>query len=1218
MTVAWLFLSILTECFFESGKAYAAWLDSAWSQRATVTVFNPGGSEVTDFQVYLSLDSTFDFDTANSDGSDVRFTTGDGTTLIPYWIESWNADSRMASIWMKVPAIPPSGTTIYLYYGNRSAAGASDGAQVFEFFDEFESGNTTLGYYNLGAEETVLVQDQGWEDSAPHTLSVAQNNSGGYTYWGYYGLQSGCGGIGLSFSDDLVHWTKYSGNPLFVNGRWPSVLKVGDIFYMLYTVDFCATSYIELAVSSDGVNFSDLKTIKAAEPGYANQNPDLFYNSDDGKYYIYWYRGDDRSFWEIRARSAATPEGLDDPSSETVVLRSSNVLAAPHMLFIDGTYFLSTESLDSVGQWITPIYSSSSPTSGFSLLPGNPVLTDGSACNFQHLVGTQLHNYYCKLTESTWTLNHRVADLIEGRLEFHEQGLDPSKWTASGGSWTIVTDVQRDGSLGGVLENIIGTDSWLEVLLSSYQGRDYVLEAHGKLLGGRVWGLGVQAADSNNLCSVNLYEDLDSVDNLYVYSWLNGQLPANTLAQAAVGGVGLDTWYKLSAKVHGDSIDIYKDNELMVQASSSRYATGAIALYGERNTVAQYDNVLVRKYATVEPFATLASGTTPSLVAVTLNPSSVVGGSTSEGTVTLSAPAPGGGATVTLWSSMSSIATVPPNVIVPGGQTNANFTVTTSPVASITALSISASWDEVTKSSVFSVLPGSSNLPPVAVNDAYSTSENTPLSVEASGVLDNDTDPEGDPLTAQLVTGPSYGTFTLNADGSFAYTPGTDYVGSDSFTYQASDGTLTSNTATVTITITSANAPPVATNDMYNTSANTPLSVPAPGVLDNDTDPEGSPLTAQLATGPSYGTLTLNTDGSFIYTPSVGYGGSDSFTYQADDGIAVSNIATVTINVGAPGHEVVEWKGNKAGAVSLTFDDGYESHYSIGVAALNEFGLKGTFFLITEATSVGWPYFVSWDSWRTAAVMGHEIGSHTKTHPNLTTLSMAGMRDEILGSKTEIDNQISSQDSLVFAYPYGILSNNVKTTTGSAYIAARGVRWGLNSAPFDFTNLYAVFPDTADAVGKSLESQIDLAETSGQWLVIGFHGLDGTGYGPVTEERFRQFIEYMTTKNVWVGTLSAVVKYIRERDSANLSVLFSVGEELVLDLTDGLDDAIYNEALTIRSEVPATCASALVEQGDTFTTVSSVLEGTTQVIYYNAVPDRGEITILCNPASSPQ
>ncbi len=191
------------------------------------------------------------------------------------------------------------------------------------------------------------------------------------------------------------------------------------------------------------------------------------------------------------------------------------------------------------------------------------------------------------------------------------------------------------------------------------------------------------------------------------------------------------------------------------------------------------------------------------------------------------------------------------------------------------------------------------NQAPVAAGDAYTTAEDTVLTVAAPGVLGNDSDPDGDPLTAVLVTGPSHGSLSLNANGSFSYTPAADFAGSDSFTYRASDGTLTSNVATVAITVTAVNDVPVAAGDAYTTAEDTVLTVPAPGVLGNDSDPDGDPLTAALVTGPSHGSLSLNANGSFSYTPAADFAGSDSFTYRASDGTLTSNVATVAITVTA-------------------------------------------------------------------------------------------------------------------------------------------------------------------------------------------------------------------------------------------------------------------------------------------------------------------------------
>ena len=189
---------------------------------------------------------------------------------------------------------------------------------------------------------------------------------------------------------------------------------------------------------------------------------------------------------------------------------------------------------------------------------------------------------------------------------------------------------------------------------------------------------------------------------------------------------------------------------------------------------------------------------------------------------------------------------------------------------------------------------------PTAVNDVASTLEDTLLTVATPGVLSNDQDVDGDPMTAQLVSGPSHGTLTLNADGSYTYLPAPNYYGSDSFTYRVTDGVLTSANATVNITVTAVNDPPVATNDSYTTPEDTALTVPVgTGLLVNDTDPDGDPLTVVVSpvTVPAHGTVTLNANGTFTYTPATNYNGPDSFTYRVSDGLLQSAPATVNINV---------------------------------------------------------------------------------------------------------------------------------------------------------------------------------------------------------------------------------------------------------------------------------------------------------------------------------
>src|SRR6185295_6489127 len=152
---------------------------------------------------------------------------------------------------------------------------------------------------------------------------------------------------------------------------------------------------------------------------------------------------------------------------------------------------------------------------------------------------------------------------------------------------------------------------------------------------------------------------------------------------------------------------------------------------------------------------------------------------------------------------------------------------------------------------------------PTAVADSFSANEDSAVT---GNVLTNDTDVDSSTLNAILVSGPAHGSLTLNADGSFTYTPNADYNGPDSFTYKASDGQADSNVATVSINVTPVNDAPVAVADSFSTNEDNAVTG---NVLANDTDVDGNALNAILVSGPAHGSLTLNADGSFTYTPSA-------------------------------------------------------------------------------------------------------------------------------------------------------------------------------------------------------------------------------------------------------------------------------------------------------------------------------------------------------------
>lgn len=433
------------------------------------------------------------------------------------------------------------------------------------------------------------------------------------------------------------------------------------------------------------------------------------------------------------------------------------------------------------------------------------------------------------------------------------------------------------------------------------------------------------------------------------------------------------------------------------------------------------------------------------------------------------------------------------------------------------------------------------NDPPVAVNDSYSVNEDTQLNVAAAGVLTNDTDVERNALTAIKVANPASGTVTLNANGSFTYTPNANFFGTDSFTYMANDGSADSNVATVTITVNSVNDPPVAVNDSYSVNEDMVLNVAAAaGVLANDTDIDGGTLSAIQITSPSHGTLTFNANGSFTYTTVTDYLGPDSFTYKANDGAADSNVATVNITVN-PFNGLADTPWPMFGAdlqhTGRSFYIGPQTptvQWTIpleGVPGSPVIGADGTIYLPTGSGSTGdgWLYAINsagTQSWRTPLV-----GPPASTAPAIAADGQIYVHTNGPGgsgtiASVEALHAISRDGTLNWRFDFnfgsaafrtGVQSSPAIAPDGTIYVASMDTRlWALNpngtvkwsvsptfssinSSPvvapdgtvyvLDQFGLYA-YVDEGDKAVQKWHTSIETSEADGSPSI----GTDGTVY----------------------------------------------------------------------------------------------------------------------------
>ena len=291
----------------------------------------------------------------------------------------------------------------------------------------------TVPYLKLTTPRRVLPDAQKWEGNQfPHTMSVLELKRDGFRYWGWYGLNEGRG-IGLARSNNLVTWTKYEQNPLWTNARWPSVLagadpKHTDLLYFAITREYdTPSSHIVLATSRDGIHLTEEKVLVAGVPDQRNQNPNLFRDPRTGRFYLTFYRGNDKDHFEIISKSADSVVDLDK-AAEKVLLKSTTTVAAPTLLYLKdamnasgkktGVYHLATEIYphrytdDPEGEWQVKIFAADLPDGDFQPVAGNPIMRGQRACLFQHIFDDRFYGYDCHLeTPDHWVLEEVEAPL---------------------------------------------------------------------------------------------------------------------------------------------------------------------------------------------------------------------------------------------------------------------------------------------------------------------------------------------------------------------------------------------------------------------------------------------------------------------------------------------------------------------------------------------------------------------------------------------------------------------------------------------------------------------------------------------------------------------------------------------------------------------------------------------------------------------------------------
>ncbi|PXA05145.1 hypothetical protein DDZ13_04070 [Coraliomargarita sinensis] len=474
------------------------------------------------------------------------------------------------------------------------------------------------------------------------------------------------------------------------------------------------------------------------------------------------------------------------------------------------------------------------------------------------------------------------------------------------------------------------------------------------------------------------------------------------------------------------------------------------------------------------------------------------------------------------------------------------------------------------------------NTVPMADDQSVTTDEGTTVAVTLTA-----TDADSDPLTYSVVTAPTNGTLTGTAP-DLTYTPDAGHNGSDSFTFKANDGTVDSNTATVSITVTAVNVAPVADDQSVTTDVDT-----AVGVTLTASDTDGDALTYSVVTAPTNGTLS-GTAPHLNYTPNAGYSGSDSFTFKANDGTVDSNTATVSITVNPSANNApvadsqsVTTDEDVALGITLTASDvdGDPLTYSV-VAAPTNGVLSGTAPSLTYTPNTG---YNGTDSFTFKANDG-TVDSNTAT----VSITVNSVNDAPVFTADPIAGADATKD---VAYS-GTLDGSATDDDGDplTYAKVSGPAWlsvasdgTLSGTPTSSdvgTNAFIVSV-TDNVVASPIEATLNITVNDSQATIFGFEaesGLLGSYFDPavtVAPDSGPLGDSYITTNT---DNSSTTTQPIVEAATVSYTVNLPAGDydlyARIQKPSSGGDDSMYT-AVAFGDADPAVDADWLLTNGHT-------------------------------------
>ncbi len=264
----------------------------------------------------------------------------------------------------------------------------------------------------------------------------------------------------------------------------------------------------------------------------------------------------------------------------------------------------------------------------------------------------------------------------------------------------------------------------------------------------------------------------------------------------------------------------------------------------------------------------------------------------------------------------------------------------------------------------------------------------------------------------------------------------------------------------------------------------------------------------------------------------------------------------------------------------------------------------------------------TWEQYKSYSAQGHEIASHTVTHPRLAALDETNLMYELEQSKADLLKFIGPESTFSAEGPYGTEDERVMEYAHKVYPALRNrmpeewleeINRGSKMTPGESTKEYVQWqrgPVTRIDINQ-MKAWVDTVMTHDKtWLVLVFHGVENLGWEPKTRPELVEYFSYMKAnqQDLWIATFRNVTKYLRERKATQVNTEVEK-DAITISLSSDLDPQVYSVPLTLKTYIPADWTTVRLSHPEGHTPLEIQTDENGSFVFYDVNPGSGEISL---------